>query len=470
MVETRNSALPLDVCKIILENLSEISETAGPLLTAMRTNRTFYGLGTQVLLDRGVVLDSPDAVMSFCSYLSEHNFARAPLFRSTLSLQCPLPASAIPALSEIVRRATALKTVLIADFDEVLGSAPALVHALVDATGIKTVNVFVREPTATTSTFFADFQSALTSAVIHVAPPQQPHECEDIWSFDPISLLTKSLATLTTLDIAGVSMTGWDSIILPMLDRLDVSGVKMPATDILARSLPRLSKLQLYQVYWATGEPVDIDSAPERRAENRLRQERWGSWSGLEYVRGPEVEVYALGLTCPVTTLMIEEDGREDAHGVMLSDLLRDIEHLGLMNTESFLEPPAEPEGFEISVLRPQSNLGRIFVSVLLLPACIHSGAESLFVVSTRTHYIPPSSGHNAKSLHSLWRSVFPVTSGVVTWHLTTLFRKTSTLLSCARPSRASGLSLYTRRWCHCSRLFRHSKPSSCSSPTTKNL
>ncbi|RPD60903.1 hypothetical protein L227DRAFT_653149 [Lentinus tigrinus ALCF2SS1-6] len=331
-----------DIFRMVLQELSDMSEFAGPLLAAMTSCRSMYRLGIQVLLDRGVVLESEDAVMSFCSFISSSNYAHASLFRSSLVLHSAYFSSkALDALVEVVRRATRLEAISILDLDVILGSAPELAQALVDLPSLKKLEVDARKPTSALQDLLGTLSARLTHAIIDI------ESSHGHWPANPLLLLENSFETLQELRLGGATMfpSGWDKISLPNLKDLALIDVRLPSPDILAHTLPRLCNLEICDICWDRDELVDVKMAELRRRDNLLRQEKNGSWPKLESVRGPLEDVFALGLTCPVSKLVIEENGQSNAGWDMLRELLvftPKLEQLELIIMEESF-PPAQP-------------------------------------------------------------------------------------------------------------------------------
>ncbi|RDX45985.1 hypothetical protein OH76DRAFT_1558656, partial [Lentinus brumalis] len=318
--QTSNHTVVLnhDVLRSIFWLLDNVS-----LLLVMRTSPAIYWLALEVLLARGVTLKSEEATSSFCAFMSAQDFSRAPLIRKFLELSfSTLSPTTAQALCSTLRRTTRLRKISIRDVDTLFRTAPELVQVLAELQYLEEVDVVAQKWTDCVLIFLATLRSRLTHLNVQFPSSLTPDNCGRSSEIIPIELLQRSAHTLRHIRIENVTLSAWADIVLPQVVHLHATAVQLPSTDVLARTLPNLVTLIVEEVYWDPEEPVDVDTAAARRCQNHYRQERYGSWPCLEWVTGPVVEVFSLGLVCPVYTLILESDRRSDMDWVMLETLL----------------------------------------------------------------------------------------------------------------------------------------------------
>ncbi|KAI0694934.1 hypothetical protein C8T65DRAFT_698883 [Cerioporus squamosus] len=313
-----------DVWKLVLEDLSAICEKTNHLLQVMRVCRAFYQLGLKALLDRGVALDSEDTVESFCHFITGRNSYCAPLLKS-LVLELPhISETTARALCSVVRRTTRLRQLSISHFEALLLSAPDAVDIFADMESIRLLTVAAKEPGAVVP-FLTYLRSPLTSVSLIFDPiDREPGHHEVLWDFNPLALLELSQSTLRSAHVDHVAMSGWADTSFPNLEALEVTAVRLPSTDVLARIFPKLSTFHMHHVFWADGSN-DMDTAIARRNTNILAQERSGSWSQLASVTGSDVDIFSLGLVqSPVSKMVVYADplSGADPERVILQSLL----------------------------------------------------------------------------------------------------------------------------------------------------
>lgn len=334
----------------------------------MRTSPDIYWLALEVLLARGVTLKSEEATSSFCAFMSAQDFSRAPLIRNSLELSSSnFSPTTAQSLCSTLRRTTRLQKISIRDVDTLFRTAPELVQVLAELQYLEEVDVVAQKRTDSVLIFLATLRSHLTHLNVQFPSSHTADYCERSSEIIPIELLQRSAHTLRHIRIENVTLSAWADIVLPQVVHLHATAVQLPSTDVLARTLPNLITLVVEEVYWDPEEPVDVDTAAARRCQNHYRQERYGSWPSLEWVTGPVVEVFSLGLVCPVYTLILESDRRTDMDWVMLETLLDftpSLQELELTTLED-LYALDWPEDRQVSAWETQERLRETFVSTI---------------------------------------------------------------------------------------------------------
>ncbi|RPD76917.1 hypothetical protein L226DRAFT_611325 [Lentinus tigrinus ALCF2SS1-7] len=325
-----------------------MSKTAAPFLAVMLASRDMYSLGLEALLDRGVVLQNSDKLLSFCAFLASNNHARAPLFHSRLILEAfPLTPTTTTALCSTIRHATRLKALHIREADVCFESAPELMEALTAITHLHHLDIAARRPTDALLLLLSHLPSNLSSYTISFDRPPSLEGCDCPWELNPITVLQQSTTTLQCIRVHNVTLSDWADTTFPKAKHFEVSAVKLPLTRILAGTMPNLVTLAVDDTYGDSGELFDVHTASLRRADNMNADgpTKASCWSRLESVTGSIVDIFSLGLTCPVDRLVLHTNGRCDADRVMLGSLLKftpGLVHLRLEATEEFFATDEE--------------------------------------------------------------------------------------------------------------------------------
>ncbi|RDX45984.1 hypothetical protein OH76DRAFT_1473608 [Lentinus brumalis] len=139
-------------------------------------------------------------------------------------------------------------------------------------------------------------------------------------SFNALDILQPSASTLRSAHISYLNMRDWAGITLPNLQYLETDLLLLPASESLIRTFPKLTHLKTQLLFW-DGEYGDLVDEDARNA-NIQTQEQRGSWPYLKSASGQLRAIFALGLTCPVSRLVLQANPPSDAGRVMLSSLL----------------------------------------------------------------------------------------------------------------------------------------------------
>ena len=125
--------------------------------------------------------------------------------------------------------------------------------------------------------------------------------------------------------VRNIVLSNWADTIYPKVTYVDASLVRLPLTRSLAAAMPNLTNLRVEDTYGDAGKLFDVPTASRRRAENTdtsLSKDA-PNWSRLDCVTGPIVDVFSLGLTCPVSRLCLHTNERCDVDCVMLASTLQ---------------------------------------------------------------------------------------------------------------------------------------------------
>ena len=383
-----------DVLIMILQELSSMSTTNTDLLAAMHTCWALYRLGMKVLLGREISLYNEEMVTSFCAFLAKDKYSRATLLRY-LHWRCsPISEPTSRALCSLLRHATLLKDIWLKDLGLLFRTVPELVQILAGMESLRRLSVDMSEPTQDILTFFATLHAQLIGLELMFDPCQTEdiHRESLAWDVDLLQhlSLSPSASTLHYICVDSLSMCYCEGIVFTNVTVLEMSKVLLPTTDILARAFPKLRKLELNCVWWGEDFRIGVDSATAQRDANLRAQHRHGSWSELETVSGGMLDIFALGLTCPVNSLSLRIfEGNTDRHsvGVMIERLLEGASKLRKLELETTvdifyvdiipgmndnqawdaLESDATPELMNKYVRHAVHSLPEIYVSIMVV-------------------------------------------------------------------------------------------------------
>ncbi|TFK83579.1 hypothetical protein K466DRAFT_665733 [Polyporus arcularius HHB13444] len=328
-----------DVWTMVLEELSSMTrEESTHLLAAMRTCSTLHKLGIKPLLDRDVVLDELATVISFCHFLAANNYSRAHLWRSLVLKPFPMSTTTSTALCSAMRHAIRLRKLTICGFDRLRDHVPEIIDILANMRQIRKLKVEAREPTTALIGFLDTFRSNLTSVSIWEDQETKIHSHGSTpRAFNLLKHLRLSHSTLRSVCVHHLDMTGCDGIVLPEVRYLEAVAVsRIPPTDVLVRAFPKLTRLSLSGAvkYKANNH----DAYVHRREANIQAQNQRGKWTRLESVSGSMVDVFSLGLTCPLSWIFVyAERMSPDASRRMLQTLLESapkLPNLGFLTKE----------------------------------------------------------------------------------------------------------------------------------------
>lgn len=276
----------------------------------MRTSRFFYMHGFKTLLSDTVDLATEEDVSRFFSYLSKPEGARFQSVRSLhFDLSVDLKEEAARALTVALPSLSNLDELSISCVEDFLSSDAGLSDALAMLTSIRNIRLSYIGPLALK--MLQSLRSKLVSATLGFDSNFNEDEgffdllpLEEWPTYHPTVLLAHSQSTLEVL----VSYR-WDTdpdiiprptIVYPKMYRLHLERPLLPLSVSLIRAYPNLAQLLLF------------DSVPRHSSSNHLRysdrrslnisqQEVSGTtWEELGKYRGTLVDLYMLGLTCPI--------------------------------------------------------------------------------------------------------------------------------------------------------------------------
>ena len=190
--------LDYDALGHVMIALEAIGAPNSDLLCFMRTNKSMYHIGTKVLLDRGVVLDSNRAVASFALFLSAHNFTRAGMFEKSLTIKSStLSETAARVLSVILRHVVYLHKLVIHDADVLFDLYPNLFKVLARMTRLRHLELEASRSTGHVMAFLRNLRSELLTVTLLFPQPEAPKA--PVWKMDTCDVLSRSQSTMSLI-------------------------------------------------------------------------------------------------------------------------------------------------------------------------------------------------------------------------------------------------------------------------------
>lgn len=298
----------------------------------MQTNRFFYMHGFKTLLSDTVHFDTEEDVSRFFSYLTKLEGARFQFVRSLhFDLSADLSEQAARALTIALPSLSSLDDLFISCIEDFLSSHPGLSDALAMLTSIRHLRLSYIGPLALK--MLQSLRSKLTSATLGFESNFNEDDSffdllplEEWQPYHPTVLLAHSQSTLEKLESyrwdTDPNMIPCPTIVYPKMHRLYLNRPVLPLSVPLIRAYPSLAQLLFYY------------SVPRHSSSNRLRystrrslnisqQEALGrTWEELGKYRGTLVDLYMLGLTCPIAEVELLDWQGEALH--MLGPVLFD--------------------------------------------------------------------------------------------------------------------------------------------------
>ncbi|KAL1943172.1 hypothetical protein VTO73DRAFT_4247 [Trametes versicolor] len=283
------------------------------LRTLTQTCRMLHSQGARYLLRDGVSLATDKQILSFMLFIVHNSGGERPrilrLRELTLSREHPshierpgpdsVPPSEVPGMllqGLFVALASfgVLTRLTIYDSEEVLGLHPALPEAIAGLRTLLQLNVSFVGPR--TVRMLKAFQSTLFWADISIeSEVELPLEDKN-----PMLLLHGSRDSLRDLS-ATFSVSTPDSPQYPLLTTLRLSYTDAPRTQHYVHAFPHLRTLTTWDCCgWGHGESIE-----ELRIQNQSEQERLGTWPALESYQGTIMNLYLLGIRCPIRTVAL---------------------------------------------------------------------------------------------------------------------------------------------------------------------
>lgn len=284
----------------------------------MRTSRFFHTHGFEALLSHDISMFTEECLARILAFLRKDPDKRFKLVRSMRFGFFDLTDSTTLELADALRRMVNLRVLSIVYSEDVILSypEPALFDALAALTSLRKLDLsYAGEHTIR---LLRSSRSELVEVNVHLLDMS-----EDQGFFDtipagdrplhhPVVLLQHSRSTLQELSSYRWYMDADappdPALVYPQMRRLDLQRSLFPCTLPLINAYPNLTHLRFH-----TGESEhrqylqsDIEAYDARHALNVSKQEASGrTWASLSEYCGTLVDLYLLGLTCPINRVYL---------------------------------------------------------------------------------------------------------------------------------------------------------------------
>ncbi|OBZ71614.1 hypothetical protein A0H81_08825 [Grifola frondosa] len=249
------------------------------------------------MLKFNVYLYNTRKLESFCAFMVTQAPFRYPFLRHlSIAGFYPMPSSeSISQLVEILTHASRLQTLHLSCYD-LLKSDHRLQAACSSLTSIKEFHMCWNEGPVFQAQdplykMLKQMQSPLVRADLRF------FRCNDGIGLDLATLL-HSTATLEDLTVSNIAFQS--ELQFPRLRKLSFSTINYPPLALTARIFPNLTDLTILR------DMDHLNAENDRyRQLNRSVQLAGGGWTSLDRLTGWPLDLYSLGLTCPIRCVKI---------------------------------------------------------------------------------------------------------------------------------------------------------------------
>ncbi|TBU64890.1 hypothetical protein BD310DRAFT_972399 [Dichomitus squalens] len=292
----------------------------------MRTSSTLYRAGSKHLLKDGVLLSEERQLRSFCRFMLAEKQTRFRYLRQ-LTLIMDRPSQAVAKkFVYVLKRMAHLESLHLSADDEFLNGHPDLCDAIsglaslrrlhADDAGKLACDMLKRSCSKLVSLY-------LNFGMVPSFPGDRYGEFfyntldpEDLPDYHPVSVLAAFAPTLEELIVeyeGNVRLPHQPHAVYPRLRKLHLKD-DYPFLRPYIDAFPNLTHITLHTSHCELSVPYEDHEEVfwEIRSRNEGDQLVNGSWQHLEEYRGPVLELYLLGLTCPVPHLYFPRIADQD--------------------------------------------------------------------------------------------------------------------------------------------------------------
>ncbi|PIL36330.1 hypothetical protein GSI_00018 [Ganoderma sinense ZZ0214-1] len=279
-------------------------------LALMSTTRVLYREGGKQLLKDmdGVWLGTEPRLESFLLFMDADGGSRMRyLHRLILDINLNLSRPVAKRFKNMLNRlapVSRLTDLSILHLEPLLSAHPFLSKAIANLTSIKTIDLFTVGKRSVK--MLKSMQSELETVefggfddqLIQSSKPDDP---------DLIMLLRPFSSSLRSLTVAGWCATvdpQDDAPQYPLLSALTLDEPTSPTTWHYSRAFPNLKCLTIMTTGFVTAE----ERLDEFHQANVAQLRRHGCWESLDWFEGPILELWLLGLLCPVSKLNLHDE------------------------------------------------------------------------------------------------------------------------------------------------------------------
>ena len=285
----------------------------------VRCCRSLYHEAAKVILSERVVLDTEECVAGFLEFLNADDKSRFRYVRDVcldIDLSYPLEDDeTMGCLVDGIARMTRLERLELPYGEDLLDEHPVVADVIAKATSLRFLHIKQVGPLV--CSLLESMQSNLTSVRLDWTSDTEDFletqvELEDLAEYHPVPFLAKWSSTLeelvceswkTSLDVPTFTQ------VYPNLRLLKLKGDNFPLVVPYTRAYPNLKQLHFETDGGDNlGHHSHMDDVRAHRELNiaaQLASGGPGTWQCLQECSGNLVDLYLLGLTCPVLTLRL---------------------------------------------------------------------------------------------------------------------------------------------------------------------
>ncbi|OSD01305.1 hypothetical protein PYCCODRAFT_538000 [Trametes coccinea BRFM310] len=312
----------------------------------MRTCKELYRPATRYLLEGGADIESEEHIVSFLPFLRADAPYRASLLRQLridLGYYGDVSSDAASLLEELLlclAPAGYLTDLILWNSEPLLRSHPDLSTAIAQLSTLRYLEVYGVGQLG--CRMLSELQATL--AIAHISFEIGPDELPFMHStYDPTVLLRHSQHTLIYLITSYSGRLAGIPTVYPSITNLSLNYMEMPDISQYVQAFPQLQFLTMYECNgWEFGDHAR-EGYQTQRERNQQMQRRLGSWPKLELYEGSIVGLYHLGITCPISTLILDDQECMSLEPAMLIEVLEDAHprylKLDITGTSPLLDP-----------------------------------------------------------------------------------------------------------------------------------
>ncbi|KAI1783163.1 hypothetical protein LXA43DRAFT_1047765 [Ganoderma leucocontextum] len=310
-------------------SLFSYAREAMPLIA---TCRVLYHEGAKIALKKSVEILDAGQLASFLKFLRADNSSRCRSLRQLELWGFYTESEVVQELLETIPLLVNIQYLRLVNAEELLECDPAVPTMLAALTSLRHINVSGAK--RVTCALLSSLQSPLSSATIDFISD----DAVDIWDhldidqwprYHPATLLANFASTLEELECVAWSTTS-DTVIpekvYPNMRKLSIEVHDLPLRmDPFIRAFPHLTNLQVHAGNYRG--PICYFDLEVMRASHEANVGQQltscGTWTRLEHFTGDLVDLYAIGLTCHISRIVIEDDVEDELRLDMLATVLR---------------------------------------------------------------------------------------------------------------------------------------------------
>ena len=386
MIPTLATESPLtdNNAKLTYDNLLHVisvSLYANEAVKLMATCQFLYHEGAKIALKRAVAVRNPKQLSSFLKFLRAENLTRCRHLRQLELWACYPELDLAQELAETIPLLVNIQHLRLYSVEEIFEPYPALLSAFAGLTSLRHIELYGAGGVA--CELLSTLRAPLITASIDFLGDSDErifdHLDFDEWEkYHPTRLLANFASTLEELQCIAWYTTSepvFPGTVYSNMRKLSIELHDFPLRmDAFARAFPNLTDLRVRTEYHRGDiAHADFESIQASRHTNLFTwRQLGGAWrNGLEHFSGCLVDLYGVGLACPIRRVTIVDASPDGLSTDVLATVLRAARpvHLKLQGVAGAMLGDAE-RGL-IAMLQDESASG-----LLNLALCVNFGAD----------------------------------------------------------------------------------------------